>query len=565
MQPKLFQSTGLTLFSKIRPKDYFYSILFLSYFLMFLYMRIEVIGSGLRTAILSALADSSLLFLLSLCFLGKWKIIVLAFPVILSLIIFSNCLYDRYFHTLISPSMYVSPSVFNLETFKGAAMVFYWKDLCLFILSLSPTIFFIVFRRKGLIINNAGKWFLISDVAIIVFSWTMFTLQKFEKKGKNEEGIIDAINYAWHNPWNGWKFTYNMFNFTGYIIQGIQLSSFNSHIFLSEEDRAYIKQVLLKNEKKIISSSTDKPENLIFIVVESFPAKLMESDLTSTVLPNISKLVSDSTAIYFPVEVIPYQSNSSTAQFIYNTGLLPLRNEVVALNYSLKDYPSIARAKKWHTLEVIGERGGMWNHFQTSQSYGYDKLIENVASEGNGQDSLIFKVGIKQLSKLSNPFFLFLTTLTMHAPYTEKKVENFLPSAILGTDIPEEIEYYNRAHFFDRQFGFFLHELTGMEKYDKTSIVLIGDHPIPDSAGVPSLEDTRIPLIIIHPPSSSPRTDLATQADIFPTILDIMGQYYEYRGVSYRGFGKSIFDKSPYRPLTDEDFKVSEMIIKGDF
>ena len=551
--------------SKIRLIDYFYILLFLSYSFIFLFLRTELVGFGKigPTYLLSVIADASLFFLLSLCFRGRWKLIVPVFPIFLSILILANCLHFRYFNDLISPSAYSSFSVFNQETFKGAILVSKSNDLLLFLFAIAPAIFFIIFRRNGLLIHNASKWFFISDIILLICSWAT-VIYKLEKNYEANSNLLETISDAWHTTWNGWTYSYRCFNFTGYILRSIQHISSNSHLKLTDKDRKTIDRVLTDKFKISKTKTIDPPDNLILIVVESFPAKLIESEIVSTVLPNLSRFISDSCALYIPSKVIPFQPNSSTAQFIYNTGLLPLREETVVLNYSVHDYPSIAKAKDWHTLEVIGEYGGMWNHFQTSKSYGFDMLVDNVAPIGIDQDSLIFNAGIMQLREMPTPFFLFLTTLSMHAPYNEKRVNHSLKSEDLYTDINEEIEYYNRAHFFDHQLGLFLKELKKMGKFDNTAIVIIGDHPVPKNAGVNRLDDDRVPLIIINSPLRNLKTDLGTQADIFPTILDIIRVEYVYKNIPYRGLGKSVFDIFSIETLTDEDFRVSEMIIKGE-
>ena len=73
-----------------------------------------------------------------------------------------------------------------------------------------------------------------------------------------------------------------------------------------------------------------------------------------------------------------------------------------------------------------------------------------------------------------------------------------------------------------------------------------------------------MPVLIINSPWHDITTQEVSQIDVFPTILDIFNVNYNYKGINYSGLGKSIFSNAPGSGPSQEDYAVSEMIIKGD-
>ena len=100
--------------------------------------------------------------------------------------------------------------------------------------------------------------------------------------------------------------------------------------------------------------------------------------------------------------------------------------------------------------------------------------------------------------------------------------------------------------------------------YDKTLIVIAGDHPIREKYVSELLWDDKVPLIILN----SNRTKVAdreyTQADVFPTILSIMNLDYKYKGINYTGVGRSIFSDSigPSTMPSDKAYEISSWLIR---
>ncbi len=122
------------------------------------------------------------------------------------------------------------------------------------------------------------------------------------------------------------------------------------------------------------SAGANRSRNLIFIIVESLASDAVGATVNGVkVAPTLSALAADSSAIVFRrMQAQVNHGRSSDGQFIYNTGLLPLRNNVVAKRYPSANYPSIAKALGYaNSSEVVGEKPTFYNHSITNLSYGY--------------------------------------------------------------------------------------------------------------------------------------------------------------------------------------------------
>ena len=155
------------------------------------------------------------------------------------------------------------------------------------------------------------------------------------------------------------------------------------------------------------------------------------------------------------------------------------------------------------------------------------KLIGETKIE-KSDDSLGMDLAIERLSKMpsDSPWFLSANTISSHIPFYGYPDE-FAPKP---DDAMER--YRNAVRYTDQQMGRLLDALSHREDFDRTVIVLLGDHDtpvdsvdylIPQPLGVAASQifmgffsaDTSLFK------SLEIREDVASQADIGPTILDL--------------------------------------------
>lgn len=164
-----------------------------------------------------------------------------------------------------------------------------------------------------------------------------------------------GISKAFHKH----QIFYDNHNLTGYLIRVLSTGHVRRKQLSSGElDRAR-RHFLERQSRGIhLDSVSDYPVNLVFLIVESLPYRAVTLN-DSILTPTLCNLVNDSSVITLPCKVLTRYGRSSDAQFMYNTGLLPLRTEPLVASYAHNNYPSLAKALGKESLEVIGESSNL--------------------------------------------------------------------------------------------------------------------------------------------------------------------------------------------------------------
>ena len=294
-----------------------------------------------------------------------------------------------------------------------------------------------------------------------------------------------------------------------------------------------------------------KDRNLVLIIVESLHSWPIEMKVDGReVTPVLNRLVAGDSVIYAPhVMFQTSHGHSSDAHFIYNTGLLPLRDGVVAVNWGNSSYPSLAEALDGYDCrEIICTPGVNWNQSVTSRTYGFDSLYirDHLIASGilrrhNGvDDAALTDFASHIIPQLHQPFFLEMVTMTMHTPYPPGKVRH---SWILDSDTlnAEARGYLNCVNLTDSCIGALIDDVGKMGLSNNTLFAIVSDHTQVylnrvegrhDSIAIP--RDWGIPLIIVGADTTMRYESVIGQVDVFPTLLDVMGANdYYWKGLGY--------------------------------
>ena len=327
---------------------------------------------------------------------------------------------------------------------------------------------------------------------------------------------------------------------------------FNSHT-VTDEERAMVDRFLAEDCPNYTDNpySVDGRRNLVLIIVESLHTWPIGMQVDGReVTPVMNSLVAGDSVIYAPhVLFQTSHGHSSDAHFIYNTGLLPLRDGVVAVHHGDGPYPTLAAALPGYDCrEIICTPGVNWNQNVTARTYGFDTLYtrEHLAAalkrQGNIDDAALMDYAGGLLPSLHQPFFLEMVTMTMHAPYTDGKLP---PSWITASDTlnAEARGYLNCVHLTDSCIGVFINDLQRHGLAGNTVLAIVSDHTqfyrnrvmgISDYDAVP--DDWGIPLIIAGCDTTLRYDAVIGQVDVYPTLLDVMGA----NAYSWKGLGHSI-------------------------
>lgn len=562
-----------SIYDKITPGELFIAMLYATFFLLFFLfgLSLHLYHISLPFKISSALADSGVIVMACMFLKGKWRFIGVGAAFAVGCLLLANLLYFRNFEDLVQASSYLNADVGDPAITGGALSSFRMYDLVFLILPFLPLACLIRGKRKAISSTVRPIWKLGISV-ICVLSWGFSYAGVFRRISlwypDESMKVVTEIIFSEDNV--AWRDVYERHGFTGYAVKCI-VSSFGIGMDLTPDDINEIRghlsdHTLHRPHPAPDSMALQKGRNLIMIIVESLPFKVIEKSEASLVIPNIMQIVRDSSTIVSRCGILASYGRSSDAQFIYNTGLLPLKHEALVDNYAFYDYPSIAKALDRTSMEIIGENKNLWLHSLTTKSYGFDTLIDNIAPKGMDQDSLIFSRAETEVAQLRSPFFLFITSISMHDPYDSRKVSAESSYGSIPAEDPRDREYYGRLNHFDRSLGRFIAYLRQAGIFEESIIVILGDHEIRASKISSALHDSYVPFIIINSPIDGAHVGNSTQLDVFPTILDMMGAGYRYLGVDYSGLGRSLFSSETldegYTP-TDTDYRISEMIIKG--
>ena len=322
--------------------------------------------------------------------------------------------------------------------------------------------------------------------------------------------------------------------------------------------------------------SSNREKNLILLIVESLNSSVMKLAEASEICPELYRLSRDSNSIYVP-DVLSQTGpgNSSDGQFMYNTGLYPLRDLPFVTKYGLSSYPALAKALPSHSnSEIIYEEHTMWNHWSTTLSYGYSHLYSNL-DNGNlvNEDHYVIEKTLEVADTISRPFFLQVTTYSMHEPYDRLRTEPNLKktSGFLRSLDTRDANYLESVNYFDRQLGRLIEGLDRQGILGNTVIAIIGDHSTPESTVSPLLDCNSVPLIIANAGCGLRYERPINQVDLFPILLDVMGvtdYTLPQTGRNYRGLGHSIFNSTPKTDTgapADSIRALSELMILSRF
>ena len=325
---------------------------------------------------------------------------------------------------------------------------------------------------------------------------------------------------------------------------------FNNHK-VTDEERAMVDRFLAEDCPNYTDNpySADGRRNLVLIIVESLHTWPIGMQVDGReVTPVMNSLVAGDSVIYAPhVLFQTSHGHSSDAHFIYNTGLLPLRDGVVAVHHGDGPYPTLAAALPGYDCrEIICTPGVNWNQNVTARTYGFDTLYtrEHLAAalkrQGNIDDAALMDYAGGLLPSLHQPFFLEMVTMTMHAPYTDGKLP---PSWITASDTlnAEARGYLNCVHLTDSCIGVFINDLQRHGLAGNTVLAIVSDHTqlyrnrvmgISDYDAVP--DDWGIPLIIAGCDTTLRYDAVIGQVDVYPTLLDVMGaNAYPWKGLGH--------------------------------
>ena len=291
-------------------------------------------------------------------------------------------------------------------------------------------------------------------------------------------------------------------------------------------------------------------KNLIVIMMESVNEIFINKDL----YPNFYKLYSE--GISFTNNYSPRNSCATgNNEFSAMTGIYSIQNNCTANVYRKNTYPysifNLFNNAGYKTMsmhdytEAYYYRSIIHQNMGSGKYYGVQDLgipyyneYKNWASD---EDFMEVAMDIT-LSDTSEPFMLWLTTVSSHQPYVQSSIEGDKYLSITeDTGYPMDLRrYMSKLKTLDNALGILLEELENAGILDDTVIALFGDHypyGLKDSTinyvldyDLDDYEREKTPFVIYNSEISSQSIDKYTSyINLTPTIANLFNLNYDPR------------------------------------
>lgn len=533
------------------------------------------------------LAEALLLTVPVMALRRHWRVLTLVTLWIVAIFFLANIIYYRYWSNLLPVDQIFRTASYNSVVFSSGLGMLKASDLWFLVIPVLLTAAYCLLRVWSAPAPPLSK--ALGYVGLSMLLWIgaqgcslMYSYYYWRHVGNprpvgelaNEQFIRDP-NCSRLIHWNKKELLLYLWHQVRSIVE-------SGHTTLDDGQRAEIAAFLDANSRMSAASLPDSlfagnaRKNLIVVIAESLNADALGQILEGRRLtPTIDSLLAlPGTVSARNVVSQISDGRSSDGQFMYNTGLLPLRGQAVAMNFPDNHYSSLCQAIGYdRPLEVDFVTPGIWNHNLTSRAFHYDRLVHSLQQDGLTQDSRVFTRTLQEIDSLPRPFMVQSCSMTMHAPFTDPEMPR--PEWIAKNSKPGLADYNMALNAFDTALGEFITGLRVRGLYDDTVIVVVSDHdidPVDDDA-------TRHPILFMAlNTGQTMRIDRTVgQVDVYPTILQIM-----HRNPAWKGVGTSILNPDNKSAATIEGsmkgtsgaladslklraWNISRLMIRGDY
>ncbi len=338
---------------------------------------------------------------------------------------------------------------------------------------------------------------------------------------------------------------------------------------LTEEQEREIHTWLSERPSLVPVPDIECRDNCILILAESLESWVLNLTVENQeITPYLNKLLKEPSTLYAPHVLTQVNGGRSIdAQLLMLAGLLPLQTGAYSCRFPFNTYHTLPKAMK----ELKGTRNYLltvdktktWNQGAVARSFGIDTIIsypdfrmtETFGNRKRLGDKAFFAQCREKIEKgevwhSGENVFIQMVTYSGHSPF---KMPESLKTVHFSNRIPEIMaDYMTVAHYTDEAIGKFVEYLKTRPEYERTMVVITGDHEgLADhrkelchttaGKGIIS-EDEFTPFIVLNSPVSMHYLKVMGQIDIYPTLLNLLG-LEKFR---WSGIGQSILD--PRKP-----------------
>ncbi|WP_334077521.1 LTA synthase family protein [Paenibacillus sanfengchensis] len=312
---------------------------------------------------------------------------------------------------------------------------------------------------------------------------------------------------------------------------------------------------------------TGKNCNLIMVQMESLQNFMLYASIQEQpVTPVLNRLAGES--LYFPYIFQQIGSgNTSDAEFLSNTSIYPIGAKAMSEAFGDRIIPSLPRLLKssgYTTRTFHVNEASFWNRDKLYPSLGFDQYYDKPYfsqtkfNRFGASDEELFRVGIQKIKAFRDrgqKFYTQFVTVSSHAPFV-------IPKEMKRIKLTEDLDksrlgdYIHAINYADYALGTFIDELKKSGIWDKSVVVVYGDHfglnknqhtpeNISKLLALPyhdPISRLNVPLIIHLPGQQQGWVIERTggHVDILPTVANLMGIDLEQR--NFTAFGQDLLN-----------------------
>ena len=296
-----------------------------------------------------------------------------------------------------------------------------------------------------------------------------------------------------------------------------------------DEARKIVAGLFVKPSKKPLEILLSDRPNIIFILLESFTAELVESlGGEKGITPNMEKLVKE--GILF--EHIYAAAGRTDKGIVATFSAFPSQaiRSIMKQNSKQEKLPGIAQELAMNSYRTSFYYGGESEFFNMKSyilSHGFQTLVDQHSFEARDMnskwgtfDDKVFSKNLADMDSVRQPFFSTILTLTNHEPFELPVKPRFKSENV-------ENKFRSTTFYTDSCLGAYLKEAKKKHWYKNTLFVILADHShrLPGNLTEYDPKRYHIPLIFfgdrIKPEFKGTRiSKIGNQTDLAATLLN---------------------------------------------
>lgn len=447
---------------------------------------------------------------------------------LLSIVLFADTLYGRYYAIPLSVPIIYQAS-FMSDVASSTFSLMKWKDIIFFI----NLPFFIgvlyTFRRylpRRFTYHVNVSLVLVILLSVLSFQWNSADVDRSRHAYERKSIARDLGVYYFH--------AYDIYDFAKNRIV--------AQMGLNHEEQAFVEAFLntYSSPQSTAPASHDEP-NILVIQVEAMQGFVVDLSINGEQVTPFLNTLSQKHLYFDNIYHQVASGNTSDAEFILNTGLYPA--PIGAVNYlhptnTFITLPQLL-GEGYSKTAHHGYNADFWNREAVYRNFGYDRFYGKI--DFDLDDALGWAISDRSFFKQAmsrtlehQPFYSLMITLSSHHPYDAFVSFPLNVAPYEGTQLGN---YLKSMHYVDEVIEELYHQLQADGLLDNTIVVIYGDHsglymdqrgPLEAFLGMGGsylewLTIQKIPLWIIEPSGLSGRVSkLGGQIDILPTLLDLV-------------------------------------------